>query len=257
MEHNAVTHEETGALPARLFCFWTGDNPMSDDRKRCLDSLRNTGFEVNLVTPANLDGWLVAGHPLHRAYPHLSAVHRSDYLRAYFMHHHGGGYADIKMTRESWLPSLDRLSENPGALGIGYTEKSAKGVAHVHRHRLQGKPYLSDQPVSRLKAWITYRRLRLNWRSLIGSCAYILRPNTPLTSAWISTINARLDIAEPDLRESPADDPRAKREAGRNQADGYPLPWSFICADVFHPLVYEYRNQILHGLPTPSFKNYL
>ena len=48
------------------------------------------------MTPANLQDWVVAGHPLHPAYNDLSLVHRSDYLRAYLLHHHGGGYCDLK-----------------------------------------------------------------------------------------------------------------------------------------------------------------
>jgi len=241
-------------IKRRLFCFWTGDNEMSDTRKACLESLTNTGLEVTLITPANLKEWIVPGHPLPAAYPYLSAVHRSDYLRAYMMHNYGGGYADLKMNTEDWTACVDRLDNAPEALGIGYTEKSAKGVAHIHRHQLHGKHYRGREPVSALKAFAGYRWLRLNWRSLIGSCAYVLRPQTTLTREWLGTIEARLAAAETALQTNPATDPRAK--ADPSDDSGYPLPWSFICADIFHPLVYQNRARILHGLPMPSFKNY-
>ena len=78
---------------------------MFDNRKRCLESLVNTECEIELVTPSNLNDWVLPNRRLHAAYENLSAIHRSDYLRAYFMHHYGDGYAGIKLTSASWLLS--------------------------------------------------------------------------------------------------------------------------------------------------------
>ena len=62
-----------------------------------------TGVDLVLVTPDNLGEWLVDDSPLHPAYEDLSLIHRSDYLRGYLMHHHGGGYIDIKQPLGSWV----------------------------------------------------------------------------------------------------------------------------------------------------------
>lgn len=81
----------------RVFCFWTGDNDLPPARVEGLDAMRQMiGVPVELITPEKLPAWVVEGHPLHPMYSQLSYVHRSDYLRAYFMAHHGGGYSDIK-----------------------------------------------------------------------------------------------------------------------------------------------------------------
>src|SRR3954468_2769032 len=106
----------------RIFGFWTGDNPMPDTRKRCWDSFAVTGLAPILVTPNTLDRWIVPEHPLHDAYEYLSPVHRADYLRAYFMFHHGGGYADIKTQTGSWLPAIDRLLASKRLIAAGYRE---------------------------------------------------------------------------------------------------------------------------------------
>ena len=89
-----------GPFVPRVFTFWTGDNDMSTRRRISLERLRaDIGLEVVLITPDNLAEWVVPGHPLHPSYQHLSLGHRSDYLRAYFFHHHGGGDCDVKLSR--------------------------------------------------------------------------------------------------------------------------------------------------------------
>ena len=57
---------------------------------------------VLLVTPDDLAAYVLPEHPLHEAYEGLSFVHRSDYLRCYFLNFHGGGYADIKPFHTGW-----------------------------------------------------------------------------------------------------------------------------------------------------------
>ena len=101
-------------VPRRIFCFWTGDNTMSEARARCLQSMRAVHREIDvvLVAPENLGDCLVPGHPLLPAYDHLFLVHRADYLRAYFTTHHGGGYADIKIPTRAWHHALEALEQN-------------------------------------------------------------------------------------------------------------------------------------------------
>jgi hypothetical protein len=56
-----------------IWCFWTGDNEMSDQRRRCLDNMeQTTRCNVVLVTKAALDHFLCPDHPLHTAYQYLS-----------------------------------------------------------------------------------------------------------------------------------------------------------------------------------------
>ena len=243
-------------LPRRIFTFWTGSNAMSDARRHGLDSMAATGCEIILVTPETLAPWLVPGAPLPDTYDALSVVHRSDYLRAYFMHHHGGGYSDIKPTSQSWLPAFEVL-EASDAFGIGYREISPKGVAHVHRHRLAGALRSGVRARGWPESYLHYRRMRWAYRSLIGNGAYIFRPGTMFTAEWLATVTGRLELVREALMANPA---RIAREASDSLIDGrltgYPLPWSGICADVLHPLVFRHRSRILQGLPPPGFRDY-
>ncbi|WP_310529783.1 hypothetical protein, partial [Nocardioides sp.] len=85
------------SIPRRVFALWTGDNDLTPNRRAALAELRaQEDLVVVLVSPANLSEWLIRAHPPHPAYEHLSLVHRSDYLRCYLLHHHGGAYCDLK-----------------------------------------------------------------------------------------------------------------------------------------------------------------
>lgn len=116
-----------------IYCFWTGTNPMSDSRASALQSLQQVSqVPVILVTPENLDAYVLPDAPLHPSYEHLSLVMRSDYLRAYFMHFHGGGYSDIKNTNHSWVHSFERIDADPLAWVVGYTAQSYGDSGGTH-----------------------------------------------------------------------------------------------------------------------------
>ena len=104
---------------------------MSNNRRRGITSLQAVaGVPVVLVTPENLPQFIQPNAPLHPAFEYLSLVHKSDYLRCYFMHHLGGGYSDIKPCRHNWLASFEQLEASP-AYAIGYPERKQDGLAQV------------------------------------------------------------------------------------------------------------------------------
>ena len=55
-------------LEPRLFCFWTGSNPMSSNRLNALSSLPNTSLKVIFINQDNLSSWILENAPLHPAY---------------------------------------------------------------------------------------------------------------------------------------------------------------------------------------------
>ncbi len=100
---------------------------MSRNRLLAMEQIRRLNepeLDVVLVTPDNLGEWLVPGHPFHPAYDDLALIHRSDYLRAYLLHHHGGGYTDVKAAQHRWRPMLDELNRDQDAWLLGYRELS-------------------------------------------------------------------------------------------------------------------------------------
>lgn len=217
-EHNSEQYVKPD-IPRRIVCFWTGDNAMSDARKRAFDSLcKNSEIDVQLITKNALHSFILEDFPLHPAYEYLSDVHRSDYLRCYFMHHYGGGYSDIKGARHSWTRCFDNFEYQNSSWIAGYPEIGIQGIAPV-----KGNCGID---------------LQNNWYFLLGNCSYICAPKSPFTTHWYNELHKRLDTLLPDLQKNPGNI--------RGDNAGYPIPWTYILGDIFHPLCLIYSNRILY-----------
>jgi FkbM family methyltransferase len=207
-------------VPRSLFCLWTGDNGMSPARSACLRDVRErSGVNVRLLTPKNIDRYVVPDFPLHPAYPFLSATHKADYLRTYLMHFYGGGYADVKIQRCDWNKAFETLLSDKELLGVGYPEIGPNGTD-----------------------------LKEDWRLLVGTGAFIFRPNTPLTREWFGRLSAVLEEKLDELRRHPASNPQDRREDG----SGYPLFWNEILGRIFHPINHKFHEKIARTLVCPE-----
>ena len=237
-------------VPRRVFVVWLGP-PMAAPRAESLAVIRrHVGVETVLLTEASLGDWVTADAPLHPAFAWLSAVHQADYLRCHLMHHHGGGYVDLKPLEADWRPSFDWLDAAAEALAIGYREPGPGGVASLGLGEVLGPRILS-------RAWWRRRWLQLNHRSLIGTCGFIFRPRSPLTAAWHAELWRRLDAFAPLLAEHPARHPRDRAGfAIDGRPSGYPVPWTALLGDILHPLAWQHRHRILKTLPPPRFEGY-
>lgn len=219
-----------------IYTFWTGNNEMSSDRKYCLDTIVNKSkSQVILVTPSNLGEYVLPNKPLHPAYDYLSLTHKADYLRCYFMHHLGGGYSDIKKTSSSWEFAFDDLRRNESTYANGYPELNEDCVAMVGGQ--------------------LYQYLRANYRKVIGCSAFICKPHTPFTTDWYVYVSSRLDSMLPYLKSSPATHPQEKYGMMINgKMSTYPLQWTEILGNVFHPLCLKYADRIIQTLPRCEFE---
>jgi hypothetical protein len=201
-----------------LYCFWTGNNKMSETCKKCFDSLKNTKFNVILVTQDNIDTYILPDHPLHSGYVYLSETHKSDYLRTYFMNFYGGGYCDIKLCKNSWIPSYEKLLYS-NAIAIGYEEVE------------NGNAYLENIVPS---------------NNFIGNGSYICKPHTDFTKEWYNEMINCMDEKYEKLQQYPSRKPDEQREVDDYQ---YPLRWTELLGEIFHKYNYKYRHKILKGLP--------
>ena len=211
--------------PYRILCFW-GGSPMTETRKASLEALaQSTECDVLLLTPETFAEFTVPVHPIHPAFPLLSEVHKSDYVRTYMMHHYGGGYTDIKRQTGSWRPAFDALLSSDAYL-VGYPELNRGGIAY---------PPVADA-----------------WESLVGNGAYVCKPRTPLTTEWFTSMEAVLTEKLEALRQSPASYPRAQW----GDRTGYPLEWNQILGRIFHRVCATYRDRLLRSLPPVCLVNY-
>lgn len=216
------TIDKTVRVDRTIYLFWTGGNEITPNRLKSLQVMRrmneDRGVQVALVTPENLKSFVVPEHPLHEMYPFLHVVHRSDYLRAYFLHFHGGGYSDIKEPTSDWSGAFDRFQSSSAWLMGDY--KPSRFLT----------PAFADPRLERL--------MRRTSPAQVFQCGFIARPGTPLTSEWLTRLHALLDRHRPELVAHPG--------VGRFGGDHYPLPWTAILGQIIDPLTIKYASHVTH-----------
>ncbi|MCC8424853.1 hypothetical protein [Mucilaginibacter sp. UR6-11] len=201
-----------------IYVFWTGNNDLTDNRRKSLKSLvENAGVAIKLVTPNNLTEYILEEFPLHPAYDYLSLVHKADYLRGYFMLHYGGGYSDIKHCLDSWKNLFIKLNGDDNKWVLGVREKYPGGT--IDLDNILGKD---------LKKYYTI---------LITNGAYIYKPNSPICREWMDEVHRRLDIFFPELVKNPG---------GIFGGDNYPIPWAYILGHVMQPLILKYNDKVIY-----------
>ena len=221
-----------------IYCFWTGDNPLTENRKNGLNSLvEKSKIKVVLITPDNLGNYILPDFPLHPAYQYLSLVHKSDYLRCYFMHHWGGRYCDIKPHNSHWDSAFDYLNRHSNIIAVGYQESDPKDIGYI-------RSFVDKNKVKKIN-----KDLKSNYKLVIGNCSYIFKPNTQFTKLWINELHQRLDENFDKLKLHPGN------TMGDNE--GYPLPWTSILGQIFHPLCLMFSKNIsFDDNIKPIFKDY-
>lgn len=236
-----------------IYIFWTGDNTIPEVRLKSIETMKtNSQSNIILVNNDNLHQF-VAPNNIHPAYKYLNLAHKADYLRCYFMHNYGGGYCDIKQINDSWTPSFDLLNHSNDIFCVGYQEVNRGGVANIHHSALM----LNQSMFNKVKTKAMYRFYQLNYKKLIGNCAFIFKPKSDLTQEWWDILNTRLDGLLPALKCNPARHPKDRRGHEYDGAvSNYAVPWSYILGDIIQPLSFKYKASISRTLPPPKFTDY-
>ena len=234
-------------VPFVVWCYWEGE-AMSGNRLLSFEYLsKNIGVPICLITPENIQQFIKPQHPFPEVYKYLSIVHRSDYIRAYLLHHYGGAWHDVKATTVSYA-SCWKEFEDEKIWIIGKPE-IAKGAAQVLTS--DGK-YIPDY-----------------YKDLIAVPSWIGRPQTPLSSEILQGIEHILAENATTLATNPAKHPRERKLVTKNIVQKivypikfflqkrslyYPLEWTLF-GNVFHPAILKYKNHVSRNLPVDDIKN--
>ena len=264
-------------VPRRMWLFWFGRN-LEGERARAFSQIgRAYGKDLNitLVTDKNLPSFQVPGEPFHPAMALLTAVHRSDYLFAYFAHHYGGGMHDIKMpSRQSWIPFFARMDTSQSTWLTGVSEGGLGGIACNEdaagndpecqalrasrgetalnfssvdqEHRTQCVNGTMD-PFDAGKGACCQWLVKKEFKSLVNVQNFIVRPRTPITADWLRIVHHHMDYKLTRLRAHPA--PAGYPRCCFHHEFGYPFQWAELKGDVLHPLQRQYKLHVASGLP--------
>jgi hypothetical protein len=137
------------------------------------------------------------------------------------MNFYGGAYSDIKEPGGSWAKYYDDLYSSNYWI-CGFQEQNNYDIG-----------------------WKEYKS---NYKELIGTNAFIAKPNTPLTNELYSEMITYLDSKLLELKLNPAKGPRDSSEKGT----GYPIEWVGIIK-LYHKICYKYKKYLLNTLPRPNF----
>ena len=222
-----------------LYMFWTGDNPLTDNRKKSIELIKNTsGLKVIILDKNTIFDFELQNNRFHGAYKYLSAVHKSDYLRAYFMNFYGGCYSDIKPNIFNWLPYVNILENNPYKDVVGYSEEKPEDIGIEENDPEQFN-------------------MRKKYFIFSGNCSYICKKNSFITNLWYKKITNKLDEKMPLLQKFPAQEPRDFNNKIINGiASQYPIKWTEICGNIFHKICWLNNDRFLNILPRPICYNY-
>jgi hypothetical protein len=226
-----------GVQRRNIFVLWTGPETMSTNRIQALWSIfNNSCCSITYINMQNIKNWIKPDYPLHPAFLYLSSTHKSDYLRCYLMHHYGGGYTDIKQTNKNWHSFFQNL-EKSNCYALGYRELS-HGIPHL-------TGILGDE-------------IRRAHNDLIGLCAFIFKKNSPLTQVWLDQTHFFLDKKLPMLMENPAQHPLDQINVilPHGEISKYPLRWAEMLGEIFHPLIFSYKDMLNHDEIQPIFSGY-
>lgn len=211
--------QELEPCPKVLWIAWTGPNKMTEVRENALSILRkcNSGLEIRFVTPETLSQWEIAESPLLPEYQRLGYTHRSDYLRAYLLHHYGGVWADVKPLAHDLSFLVDALNSDPTLMVAAPAERKPWNVSPMCG------PFGEEQ-----RKWFD----RLPWQSVMA-----LRPFTPFSAEWLNEVERRVRYFS-DLLDLTDGEPR------NEQDPEYPIPWDQLMGAVFYPLAMKYSEFI-------------
>lgn len=229
-------------VPKVVYIVWFGGSKnMSRNRLKALNSLtKNIGVPYILITENNFKDFEVSDHPIHSSFKNLSGNHQSDYLRAYLLHHHGGGYHDIKYRDLGWENEWEDFKDQ---------EIWMKSCAEIKEDHIG---YDLDHPET--------KSIQKQFSQLGSMCWIISRKNTPYTTELLDKIEKKLDFHLEGLEKYPSTKPagyyadRPMEKLGKE--DKYPLRWLELMGEHFHILMYKYRNHNKLDLPRPNLKNY-
>lgn len=217
LKHTVEKNYVLQQVPKKIYVIWSGENNLSESRLKAIDAIGKdiSEFEIITVTPKNLCNFIRPDRPLHPLYETLSFVHRSDYLRAYLLWAHGGGYTDIKKPKSNWEAAYSDFAKSKSWIS-GYPEIVYKMIPEC-------APFGKD--------------LKKVSSKMIGQGAFLARPGNPFLEEWLDEMDRRIDLHAEALKKNPGN------AYGTNP--GYPLQWTELLAEIIHPLCVKYSEKVM------------
>jgi hypothetical protein len=214
-----------------IYLVWFGK--INFTRKTSIKSFqKQSGCKIILVTEKNFKNFESLEYPMHPLFECLSAVDKSDYLRAYLMYNYGGGYSDVKKCMFNWVEYFDFLEKASEISFIACPLINENGISN----------FSNDTEIIKSAKKEYYR---------YASCAqFIFKPKTDIAKRWIDEIHMKLDKVYNILEKNPALHPYASPRSFVKAhtvdpglvalfSNEYPIGWMDLAGDIFYKIQYD------------------
>lgn len=86
----------------------------------------------------------------------------------------------------------------------------------------------------------------------------VIFKKTKITSEWLGQTNDLLSTKFNELKDNPVRHPQdiLGFALSPDEISRYPFGWTELLGNIFHPLVFHYRDQFLHEDLAPIFRGY-
>lgn len=208
----------------KIWMCWTDNNPLSEIRKNIISTWRDKNKNVTLVTPDNLDDFVDKNCPLHDCYNCLSSVHKSDYLRVYLLHTHGGAYFDIKNPAFNISSYANTLLNSDK---IGYVYIKNKNTISACSFILKPNSELTTHLIKSLNDYLDNYRVQLKQYPALHSRHH--------------------DGLNPSCKFDKTKYPNGYK---------YPLDWGYMTHTILKQAFYEFKDKLFQDFPMLVCSNY-
>jgi hypothetical protein len=232
----------SGTVPELVWVFWFGSKPMSENRARAFNSMKELlEIPIIVITEENIASLLK--WPVASGIEYLSGIHKCDYFRKNFMYHYGGyganlllysahrAYSDIKHQKESWRMYFKEFMD-PDVWMVGVPEIPG-GVAGY-----PGFQYPENAH-----------------EHMISNGFMIAGANNPFLAEVHRMQNEDMKSRLEQLQAHPA--PHSGRCCQGEDAQGYPIRWAELLGELMSSIAYKYKvyTHFKRVMQMPHFGN--
>jgi len=248
-------------VPPVVWVFWNHEYALEGAGLEVFNSMGVVlDVAVQLVTPDKLEEYNVTEEPFHKAFRYLAPNHKVDYLKAYFMHHYGGGVLPIKKRKDNttWTAPFEYVGSNETNwfLGTASKEDVVCDESNIDDAWCKELQFKSDNTYAETRGGMA------SWEASKGPCCkkvinqlnsntnhstfwprhdgYIMRKGTPFTEQWLKLVHEHLDAKMKVLSAHTA--PAEPCCVSKNE--NYPLRWEELRGEIWSVLLQKYHSHV-------------
>ena len=213
----------------------------------------NIGPPFYLITTDNISDFENPKHPFNPTVKYtlkhkkgLSGNHLADYFRQYISYHYGGAYHDIKLRLKTQsISKCWDIFEDPNIWVVGMPNLlGGVGDLEVYDYILRHEGNNTDVMLTKDGKWDDSNMID---SKLICNTGWIARPRNTLFEKVTYFLEMRLAKLFPKIQIHPVQN--FSRCCLNNEVPEYPVGWTEVQGNVFHPYQLVYFSHINRSMP--------